>query len=328
MAQAGTVVEAERGAPGHAEVGGEVKALSHWGLFWRRFRRDRVAIAGAVLILEIAILAIIAPLLAHLVGHGPNSLYQSELTTTVALPKGPSSTFWFGADQVGRDVFVRTMYGARTSLMVAVSATVFATVIGALFGMISGYFGGKTDTVLSRFIDIFLSLPYLLFAIGLASVCSVTATGCFGFLQPGVPLVIAILAIFTWAYLARIVRGQVLSLKEREFIQAARAMGASDRRIIFSELLPNLVAPITVYATLIIPSNILFAAALSFLGVGIPQTTPSWGRMLSDATSNSLFTYAWWMMVFPGIFLLFTTLAFNLVGDGLRDALDPRGGRR
>ena len=303
-----------------------VRGRSHWELFWSRFVRDRVAIAGLVLVLEFVALALFAPLIAKLVGHTPNELFGNMLTG-LGLPKGPDPHFWFGADQAGRDVFVRAIYGARSSLTVSVVGTGVATVIGVVIGTIAGYYGGWLDTLMSRFIDVLLSLPLLLFAIGLASVCSVSTKGCLGgTLQPGLTLVTAIIALFTWPYIARIVRGQVISLKEREFVEAARAMGASDRRIMFSELLPNLVGPIIVYATLTLPGNILFEASLSYLGVGLPQSTPSWGRMLSDATSGSLFTYAWWMMVYPGAFLLLATLAFNLVGDGLRDALSPRGG--
>ncbi len=187
-----------------------------------------------------------------------------------------------------------------------------------------GFRGGVADTVISRLVDIVLSMPILLFAIGIASVCSISANGCLhGLLQPGFSLVIALIAVFTWPNIARIVRGQVLSLREREFIEAARSLGAKAPWIMFRELLPNLVAPIVVYTTLIIPSNILFEAYLSFLGIGVPQSTPSWGRMLSDASNGQFFTYAWWMMLFPGMFLLLTTLSFNLVGDGLRDALGP-----
>jgi peptide/nickel transport system permease protein len=270
-------------------------------------------------------MAILAPLIAKLVGHGPNELFQGMLTQ-LGLPRGPNAHFWFGADQVGRDVFVRAVYGARTSLTVSGIGTGAATGIGVAVGTVAGYYGGWLDTLLSRAIDVFLSLPLLLFAIGLSTVCAASPTGCAaGLLQPGLPLVTGIIALFTWPYIARIVRGQVISLKQREFVQAARVMGASDARIMLSELLPNLVAPIVVYATLTLPANILFEAALSYLGVGVPQSTPSWGRMLSDATNGNLFTYAWWMMVLPGLFLLLTTLAFNLVGDGLRDALDPRG---
>jgi peptide/nickel transport system permease protein len=207
---------------------------------------------------------------------------------------------------------------------VAFVATGLATVVGVALGMLAGYRAGATDTLISRAADIVLAMPVLLFAIGIATVCSVTAQGCLhGLLQPGLSLVIGIIAIFTWPNMARLVRGQVLSLREREFIEASRSLGAGSGRIMFRELLPNLVAPIVVYATLIIPNNIIFEAALSFLGVGVPQTTPSWGRMLSEATAGQIFTVAWWMMLFPGLFLLFTTLSFNLVGDGLRDALGP-----
>jgi peptide/nickel transport system permease protein len=167
-----------------------------------------------------------------------------------------------------------------------------------------------------------LALPLLLFAIGLASVCSITAQGCLGgLLKPGNGLVIGIIALFTWPNVARIVRGQVLSLREREFVEAARSLGARPVRIMFIELLPNLVAPIVVYATLLIPSNILFEAALSFLGVGVTDR-PSWGQMISDATP--IFSDAWWYMLFPGLVLLMTVLAFNLVGDAMQDAINPR----
>jgi peptide/nickel transport system permease protein len=191
-------------------------------------------------------------------------------------------------------------------------------------GMTAGFRGGKTDTFISRVIDIVLSMPLLVVAIGVASVCSVSSNGCLGgLLQPGLSLVIGIIALFTWPNMARLVRGQTLTLREREFVEAARSLGARGPRIMFRELLPNLLAPILVYATLLIPANILFEAALSFLGVGVPQSTPSWGRMLAEAASGQIFTVAWWMMLFPGVFLLATTLSFNLVGDGLRDALGP-----
>jgi len=300
-----------------------VQARSSWALYWARFSGDRAALAGTIFIIVLLALAIFAPLIAILVGHSPNELFSSMLTS-LGLPKGPNAKFWFGADQAGRDVFVRTLYGARTSLTVSVVGTGAATVLGTITGTIAGYYGGWLDTVISRFVDVLLSLPLLLFAIGLASVCSVSTRGCLGgVLQPGLSLVIAIIALFTWPYMARIVRGQVIALKQRDFVEAARAVGARDRRIMFIELPPNMIAPIIVYATLTLPTNILFEASLSYLGVGVPQSTPSWGRMLSDATSGSLFTYAWWMMLYPGLFLLLTTLAFNLVGDGLRDALLP-----
>lgn len=306
--------------------GGEAAvARSTWELFRVRFMQDRAAVVGAVIIAVLIVLALAAPLFKAITHHGPNDLFGSTmLTPDLGLPKGPNGSFWFGADQVGRDVFVRTIYGIRTSLVIAFIATGFASFIGVVLGLTAGFVGGFFDTIVSRLVDIVLSMPLLLFAIGLSTVCSITATGCLGgLLQPGLSLVIGIIALFTWPNIARIVRGQVLSLREREFVEAARSLGARNYSIMFRELLPNLVAPIVVYTSLIIPSNILFEAGLSFLGVGVPQSTPSWGRMLSDATNGQLFTYAWWMMVFPGAFLVITTLSFNLVGDGLRDALGP-----
>lgn len=327
MAQATPVITAT-GAPVSEREPEAVRGRSLWQVFWLRFRKDRVGLAGLVLCVEFGLVALLAPVISALTGHSPNELFQGMLTTSLGLPRGPTGSFWFGADQVGRDVFVRTVYGARTSLVVAIVGTGAATGIGVVLGLVSGYFGRWVDLAISRLIDIFLSLPLLLFAIGISTVCSATAAGCFGgLLQPGLSLVTGIIALFSWPYVARIVRGEVLSLKEREFALAARAMGASDLRIMFSDLLPNLVAPVLVYSTLVIPNNILFEASLSYLGVGVPQSIPSWGRMLSDATNGSLFTYAWWMMAYPGLFLVLATLAFNLLGDGLRDALDPRSTR-
>jgi len=318
------ILTEEQIEPQPSATGEGAVARSSWELFRVRFMQDRAAVAGAVVIILLIVLALAAPLFKLITHHGPNELFDSMLTPDIGLPKGPNSHFWFGGDQVGRDVFVRTIYGIRTSLVVAFVATGFATVIGIILGIVAGFRGGVTDTAISRLVDIVLSMPLLLFAIGLSTVCSISASGCLGgLLQPGLSLVIGIIALFTWPNIARIVRGQVLSLREREFIEAARSLGARGTWIMFRELLPNLVAPIVVYTTLIIPSNILFEAALSFLGVGVPQSTPSWGRMLSDATNGQLFTYAWWMMVFPGTFLVLTTLSFNLVGDGLRDALGP-----
>jgi peptide/nickel transport system permease protein len=300
------------------------RARSSWELFRVRFVRDKAAVAGAVVIVILILLALTAPLFSRLLGHGPNELFDEMRDPVFGLPKGPNADFWFGGDSVGRDVFVRTLYGARTSLTVALLATGLAALLGISLGMIAGYRGGKTDTFISRLIDIVLSMPVLLLAIGVASVCSISPNGCLGgLLQPGLSLVVAIIALFTWPNMARLVRGQALTLREKEFVEAAHSLGARAPRIMFKELLPNLLAPIVVYATLLIPANILFEAALSFLGVGVPQTTPSWGRMLSDAAAGSIFTVAWWMMLFPGLFLLATTLSFNLVGDGLRDALGP-----
>jgi len=219
-------------------------------------------------------------------------------------------------------VFAGAVDGARVSLEVALIATGIAVFIGVIIGLVSGFYRGIVDTALSRLIDVVLAFPILLLGLGLAAACS-GANGCLGgLIQPGLPVVIMVIAIINWTYIARIVRGQVLSLREKEFIEAARSLGASNNRIIVREVLPNLVAPLIVYSSLLIPANILLEAALSFLGVGVPAGTPSWGSMIAEATS--LFPDAWWFMLFPGLALLFTVLAFNLVGDGLQDALDPR----
>jgi peptide/nickel transport system permease protein len=191
--------------------------------------------------------------------------------------------------------------------------------------MIAGYFRGWTDTLISRSVDILLAFPVLLLGLGLASACS-GKDGCLGgHLQPGLGVVIVIIVVANTPYVARIIRGQVLSLREKEFVEAATSLGASNRRIIFREILPNLVAPIIVYTTLFIPANILHEAALSFLGVGVQPPQSSWGKMLADATQ--IFNTAWWYMLAPGLALLLTVLAFNLVGDGMQDALNPKGTR-
>jgi peptide/nickel transport system permease protein len=313
------------------EVGGapsaKVAGRSPGELFWRRFRKDRFAIAGLYIVGLMTLLALGAPVIAALVGHGPNDIsHLREMTTEIGLPKGPNFDlkFFFGADGVGRDMMVRVVYGARTSLQIAFFATGIAVVIGVLIGLTAGYYRGRVDTFLSRMTDVVMSMPILLLALGLATACGASREGClFGLLKPGLFLVSVIIGFFSWPYIARIVRGQVLTLREKEFVEAARAQGAGDLRIMARHILPNVVAPIIVYTTLIIPNNIIFEASLSFLGVGVPEKVPSWGRMLSDA-GGGIFTVAPWLMIFPGLFLFLTTLAFNLVGDGLRDALDPR----
>ena len=303
---------------------GDIVGRSPQQLFWGRFLRDRFAVAGLVIIALILALALLAPVIAeHVAHHGPNEIFLFEMTQSNGLPLGPNKAFWFGADNAGRDLFVRVLYGARTSLFIAFVATGVEMVIGVSLGVIAGFYRGKVDTVISRFSDIIMSLPILLLSLGLVSACGLQANGCLGGLvKPGLLLVSYVIALFSWPYLARIVRGQVISLREKEFIDSARSLGASNLRIMVRDILPNITAPTIVYTTLIIPANILFEAGLSYLGVGVPPETPSWGRQLSDATQY--FEVAWWMMLFPGVFLLATTLAFNLVGDGLRDALDPR----
>jgi peptide/nickel transport system permease protein len=346
----GALVETEV-VPG-AELPKEDIGRSPWQIFWRQFRRDRWALVGIVVIFVMIVLAIIAPLSVRWTGHEPNFVNLDALDS-FGLPGAPSwwpcpegaadapvvieggqvsvatqgctavPGYFLGVDSTGRDLFVRILYGARTSLIIAFAATGIALVIGTVLGVISGFFRGKTDTFISRLTDVVLSLPILLLALGLASACGATAEGCLGgLIKPGLLLVSLIIGLFSWPYISRIIRGQVLSLREKEFVEASRSLGASNWRIMAREILPNVAAPLIVYTTLIIPSNILFEAGLSFLGVGVPDTTPSWGAMLSQ--SASAFRYAVWLMIFPGIALFLTTLAFNLVGDGMRDALDPR----
>jgi peptide/nickel transport system permease protein len=198
-------------------------------------------------------------------------------------------------------------------------------IIGTIVGLLAGFYRGWVDTALSRVIDVLLAFPILLLALGLAAACSL-GNGCLGgLIKPGFWVVVFTIAFVNWTYIGRIIRGQVLSLREKEFVEAARAMGASNTRIMFREILPNLVAPLIVYTTLVIPQNILLEAALSFLGVGVQPPQASWGDMLAEATS--IFDTAWWFMVFPGAALLLTVLAFNLLGDGLQDALNPRSKR-
>ena len=290
-------------------------------LFWERFSQDKVAIGGGVVLVLLALIAVFGgPLAAHLTGHPENAVY-STMTDEFGVPKGPNHAFWFGADAAGRDLFVRTMYGARTSLLVGVLASMIALLIGLVVGLCAGFFGGWIDSALSRTSDVVLAMPQLLLAIGIAAACNIK--GCLGgHLQPGIPVVIVVIAFFSWSYIARIVRGYTLSLREKEFVESARALGAGNVRILATEILPNLVGPLIVYTTLLIPTNILFEAALSYLGLGVPQSEASWGAILTDA--SQLYDVAWWLMVFPGGLLIVTTLAFNLLGDGLRDAFDVR----
>lgn len=283
----------------------------------RRLARDPASVAAIVVILALVIVAMVAPALAQWTAHGPNEQFRETGLSPSGLPTGPGSTFVFGSDQLGRDVLVRLAYGARVSLLVGVVASLVAAAIGALFGMFAGYFGGRVDTVLSRIIDLVMSVPFLLAAIALVSV-----------LGPSMALSTAVIVFFTWAPLARVIRGQVLSLRQREFVEAARSLGAGHLSILFRDILPNLMVPILIYTTLMVPNAIVFEATLSFLGMGVVPPTASWGGMLAEAANNSIYLAAPWLVLIPGTVLLLTTLAFNLLGDGLRDALDPRAARK
>ncbi len=308
----------------------EATSLSRtpWQLFWRRFRDDKLALASLVFIALLILMAIFAPVVVKIFGAPSDYNYRdtAALDPLFATATGPSSEHIFGVDQLGRDVFTRTVYGARVSLVVAFASTVLATTLGVVAGLLAGYFRGWTDTFISRSIEVLLAIPYLLLATGLAAACTLGGAGCLGgLIKPGLGVVIFVIAITAWTYMARIVRGQTLSLREKEFIEASRASGSGNFRIIFRELLPNLTAPIIVSASILIPQVILYEAALSFLGVGV-TSQPSWGQMISDATP--IFNSAWWYMFFPGVALLFTVLAFNLVGDAMQDALNPRTRRK
>jgi peptide/nickel transport system permease protein len=319
-----------------------VKARGYWTLVLIRFLRDRLAVISAGFIVFLFLAAFVgAPIAAHLLGHGPNTIFLTAVTQISNVPVPPwthvslapytgapghyghTLLILGGADQTGHDMFLRLLYGAQTSLEVGVFSTLFSVSLGVVMGLIAGYFRGWVDTVVSRLIEIVMVFPALLFIIALDIVAgpqlnSVT----FGFLQPGVFTLVLILSVFGWFYPARIMRGVVLSLREKEFVEAARMTGASDWRIMRSHLLPHLVAPIIVYSSILVAANILAEAGLSFIGLGIVPPTASWGNLLANAPTY--YQTDAWILLLPGIAILLTTIAFNLLGDGLRDAFDPR----
>ena len=288
-----------------------IKGRGPWELAWRRLRRDKVAMISLLFIILIVALAIFAPLVAAVTGHSPNTQYRQTGLDQSGLPVAPNGTFWLGTDDLGRDILVRIAYGARVSLGVGVVATLLTVAVGTAVGITAGYFGGWVDTVLARLVDVVLSVPFLLVAISLVSIFS-----------PSLTISVLVIGFFSWASVARIVRGQVLSLKEREFVEGARSLGSSNTRIMVVDILPNVLAPVIIYASLLVPVVILTQAALSFLGLGIQPPTPDWGGMISS--SQGVYQEAWWYLAFPSLALVLTTLAFNLLGDGVRDAVDPR----
>ena len=301
---------------------GEITARSPLQLFWRRFRKDRVAITALGFIVALIVVALAAPLIVKALDLRPLNTPNTDELDIFGQPSGPSSVHPLGVDELGRDILARIIFGARVSLEVAFISTGLAVFFGVIVGTLAGFLGGWLDTVLSRTMDIVLAFPILLLAIGLSSACTL-GNGCLGgLINPGRTTLIFVIALSSWPYIGRIIRGQVLSLREKEFVEASRSLGATNSRIMRREILPNLVAPIIVYSSLVLPTNILYEAALSFLGVGVQPPTASWGQMI--ATAAPIFDSAWWYMLFPGIALVATVLAFNLVGDGLQDALDPR----
>ncbi len=285
--------------------GGERATREERARIWQRFKRYRPALFGLGFIGLLIILAIGAPLIAP---------YAPEEVNTRLRGDGPSSTHWFGNDDIGRDILSRVIYGTRIALIVGIGATAIAVTIGVLVGATAGYFGGKVDFALSRLIDTLMAFPLLALLLTLSTV--------FG---PSLQNVVVVIGCTVWASYARVVRAEVLSLKGRDFILAARAAGATDRRIITRHLIPNALGPVIILASLAVGGIIILESALSFLGLGVQRPTASWGTMLSD-WREYLRNYPH-IAIAPGIAIALTVLAFNLVGDGLRDALDPRGKR-
>jgi peptide/nickel transport system permease protein len=304
-------------------------------LAWKRFKRDRTGVISAYVVIFFFAVAILAPLIAKLYGKNPYTTYASqrpELLDAFAYPTGPnggmSSEFWFGIEpQLGRDVFTFLIYGIRTSLGIAVAATLLTTLIGVIIGVTAGYLGGKTDYLVGRIIDILLSFPSTLFFIAFMPV----VYGIFVAPDDNIPTwlrataLIVVLTAFGWASIARLLRGQVLGLREREFVEAAKVTGASPMRIVFKELLPNLWTPIIIQSTLMLPAFVTAEAGLAFLGVGIIDPTPDWGVMIQRGAQ--FYSEDITFMLFPGLSMVIFVLAFNLLGDSVRDALDPKSKR-
>ncbi|WP_395574865.1 ABC transporter permease [Streptomyces sp. BK79] len=323
-------------APSAAEeaavAGAEAKAVQGRSLgriAWERLKRDKLALTGGVVVLFLVVVALLAPVITNLVGQDPDVYHEDLIDPLFGTPTGSlggiSGEHWLGVEPVnGRDIFARIVHGARISLLVGFLSAIVAVILGTVLGILAGFFGGWVDALISRVMDGLLAFPQLLFIIALVSVMPNEMLGLSG---TGVRLFVMILVIgfFGWPYIGRVVRGQTLSMREREYVEAARSLGAGRLYILFKELLPNLVAPIIVYTTMMIPTNILTEAALSFLGVGVKPPTSSWGQMLSSAIdyyqSDPMY------MVVPGVAIFITVLAFNLFGDGVRDALDPKGSR-
>ena len=298
-----------------------------WALMWRRLRRDKAALVSIVFIVLLVVFALAAPAFESWTGHDKNTSNPFGSDSLTLLPVGPMTgcsglgdvgqrdCFVLGASTVsGYDMLVQLSYGARTSLFIGLVATALTVSVALVMALVAGYFGGLIDGVISRFMDVVAAFPFLLFAIAVSVV-----------FRSNQWTVIFVIVFFSWFYPARLFRAEVLSLREREFVAAARMLGASTPRILRKHILPHLVGPAVVYSTLAIATAILFEAALSFLGFGLPVNVPSWGRMISEAVPGGLYRNAPHLMFFPGTLLVLTALAFNMLGDGLRDALDPKG---
>jgi peptide/nickel transport system permease protein/oligopeptide transport system permease protein len=316
----GGAPEAVLGGAGGAAIEG--RSLGR--IAWLRLRKDQAAMAGGIIVLLLTAVAVIGPFFVQ----NPDTFHPGLINATYSRPNGPlggiNLAHPLGVEPItGRDMLARVVVGARYSLLIGFLATLLAVIIGVIMGVIAGYFGGWVDSVIARAMDIFLAFPLLVFAIALVGVLPGSAFGLSGNTLR-VALLVFIIGFFAWPYMGRIIRGQTLSLREREFVDAARSLGARGPYIMFRELLPSLVGPILVYSTLLIPTNILFEAALDYLGVGLIPPTPSWGQMLSNAVTQQFFQLDPMYMIIPGLAIFITVMAFNLFGDGLRDALDPR----
>jgi len=280
-----------------------------WTLTWRRFRRSKLAVIALIYVGFVGILAIAAPILAGSkstpIPFGPNDVDVANRLHP------PDAQHRFGTDELGRDVLARMIHGARVSLTVGLLATMMALVVGCFFGAIAGYYGGVADWLVSRLIEVVLCFPLLFLALAIVA-----------FFGPSIWTIMIALGLTTWTSEARYVRGEFLRIREMEFAYAARASGARDSRIIFRHLLPNALAPVLVSASFGVAYAILTESALSFLGLGVPLPTATWGSILSSA--KQFIEYAWWLIVFPGVAIFLTVAAFNIIGDRFRDALDPR----
>ena len=288
----------------HRARGSGIVGVSQWDLAVRAFSKNRTAVAGLILIVGLYLMALVTPLIAP---HDPNVQYDLLTARLV----GVSAVHPLGTDHIARDVLSRLLYGARISLSIGFLAVGISVTIGTLVGAIAGFLGGIVDGVIMRFVDMVIAFPRLVLLITIIAI-----------FEPSIFLIVTVLGLTLWPGTARIVRGEVLSLREREFVQAAEALGYSKRRIILRHLIPNALGPVIVAATLGIGNTIVLEAGLSFLGLGVQPPTASWGTMVSDGQRYLL--DAWWLSTFPGLAIVFTVLSFNLVGDGLRDALDPR----
>ncbi|WP_404449278.1 ABC transporter permease [Sutcliffiella horikoshii] len=269
-----------------------------------KFMKNKLAVIGAVLLFIIITLALFAPLIAQ---------FEPQKQSLLNKLQTPGGEHWLGTDRYGRDVFARILYGARVSLLVGFASVAGSITIGTVIGAVAGYFGGKIDAVLMRIVDVIISIPTIFLLITLVTI-----------FQPGVDKLILIFALTGWTFTARLVRGEFLSLRTREFVLASKTIGTRSHTIIFSHILPNAMGPIIVSATLGVGGVILAESALSYLGLGIQPPTPSWGNMLQDAQNFTIMLKHWWYPLFPGLMILITVLSFNFVGDGLRDALDPK----